>query len=478
MQRLYQLACKPNLLYLALVVVAASLCCNKPLYGLCQYRDSAVQTKLLVAEIVVKGNKHTSESIILREIPFHKGDTLDFTEVTNLINVSSQNILKTSLFHTATMAYETDEGEIAFTVYVTERWYWWVWPLIEIPDRNFNDWWQHRDLSRLSAGLHYQHENVRGKMEKLNIKALGGYRTHLEGSYDWPYINLKKSMGLGIFASYTSQHEVNYETVDNKQVFYEGKEIMLQSFVMAANLKYRPGTHLTHSLTLQYWQPRFNDSIRFLNPEYLITTSNPQLTGVTYLLKADYRDNRYYPLNGFYAETEAGYLADVNQQYNQRSIRTSLRGYLPLTNQLYAASEFTFRFTAPRIKPYYLQNALGYNREFIRGYEYLVIEAPHYWIFKSHLKYAAVPLKIFKVPFICSEKINTIPLSIYAGPHFDTGKAFPELENSTNSLQGKLLMGYGAGIDLVTYYDKVFRFEYTFRHNGQSGIFIHFMAMI
>jgi outer membrane protein assembly factor BamA len=439
MLRLNQLTFKIHLHCFALIVAATSLCCTEPLYGFSLFNENKESVPLIINSIEVKGNKHTSESIILREVFFREGDTVDFAEITDMIELSCRNILKTSLFHTATMAYETLEGKIAFTVYVTERWYWWIWPLIENPDRNFNDWWQHRDLSRLSAGLHYQHENVRGKMEKLNIKALGGYRTYLETSYEWPYINRQKSLGIGVFASYTSQHEVNYATVDNKQVFYQGKDIMFQSFVFAASLKYRPGTHLTHSLTLQYWQPRFHDSIQFLNPGYLLSNTDPQLTGITYLLKADYRDNRYYPLNGFYAETEAGYFTDIDLPYSQRSLRTSLRGYVPLVKNLYAASEFTFRFTGPLIKPYYLQNALGYNREFIRGYEYLVIEAPHYWIFKSHLKYAAVPLTTFKVPFIGSEKFNTIPLSIYAGPHFDAGKAFPELDNSTNPCRANCL---------------------------------------
>lgn len=434
--------------------------------------------RIIAGSITIRGNSKTNGSVITRELLFKTGDTIRIDELSRLIATSCENILKTSLFHTASIDSHNNGKTTDFIINVTERWYWWVWPLVENPDRNFNDWWQHHDLTRLSAGLHFQHENVRGRMEKLNVKAMGGYKTFLEGNYEWPYINKSKSLGLGIYASYTSQHELDYTTIDNKQVFYHGRGIMFKSTVIAANLKYRPGTHLSHSLTFQYWQPWFSDSIPLLNPEYLLTVSSPKLLGLSYLLKADYRDNRYYPLRGFYAETEGTYLASIVENYNQRSIRSSFRGYVPVATNLYAASEFTFRFTGPELKPYYLQNALGYDREFVRGYEYLVIQAPHYWVFKSHLKYAAVPLTIIKVPFIKSEKFNTVPLSIYAGPHFDIGKAFPSVDSQTNPLQGKLLTGYGIGIDFVTYYDKVLRCEYTFRKNGPSGFFLHFMAMI
>lgn len=440
--------------------------------------DIALQSVIIIGTIQITGNKKTSETVIRRELLFKTGDSIRKEELITLLQISKENILKTSLFHTADISSFYNDNTLNFIVNVTERWYWWIWPLIENPDRNINDWWQHNDLTRLSAGLHFQHENIRGRMEKLNLKAMGGYKTYLEGSYEWPYINKSKSLGIGVFASYTSRYELNFATIENKQVFYHGKDIMFESVVLAANAKYRRGIHFTHFLTLQYWQPWFSDSISFLNPEYLLKENDPKLLGFSYLLKADFRDNRYYPLKGFYTETEAGYLIDLAQQYTQQSFRTSLRGYIPVAKSLYAASEFAFQFTNPAIKPYYLQNALGYDRDFIRGYEYLVIEAPHYWIFKSHLKYAAVPLTIFKVPFINSEKFNTIPLSIYAGFHFDMGKAFPALDPTTNTLQGKLLAGYGIGIDFVTYYDKVLRCEYTFRKDGPSGFFLHFMAMI
>lgn len=434
---------------------------------------------VIIQDIVVTGNRLTKESVILREVLFRIGDTIQPAGLNELIEASSENILKTSLFHTATIDQVFKGDSVSIIITVTERWYWWIWPMLEYPDRNFNDWWQHHDLSRLSTGLFFQHENAGGRMEKLNIKAMAGYRTLLEASYEIPYINRSKSVGMGLFTSYSTQHEINYITQDNKQLFYQGDQLMLRTASIATNVHYRPGTRITHYLSFQYTSLRMEDSIRYLNPEYLLTErTNPQYFSISYLLKADYRDNRAYPLKGYYMETELTHLFNLNEAYNQQSARTSLRGYLPVLKNIYAASEFTFRLTNPEIKPYYLQNVMGFDRNYVRGYEYMVIEGPHYWIFKSHAMLNILPLRTIRIPFIRSEKFNAIPLSIYAGPHLDAGQTFPSINSNINPMQKELLVGYGLGIDFITYYDKVMRCEYTFRHKGASGFFLHFMATI
>lgn len=441
--------------------------------------DTVSIKAVIVDQIVVVGNKKTNESIILRELLFKEGDTLLTSQLADLMKRSRENILKTSLFHEAIIVTPGVYPQMTFLINVSERWHWWIWPLIENPDRNFNDWWQHKDLSRLSAGLHFQNENFCGRREEINLKALFGYRTYLEGSYEKPFINKKKTIGIGLFVSYSSQREINYATRDNVQLFYHGDRITLKSTNAALSFTYRPGNFLSNIATFQYTQASFSDTVLLLNPDYLLSTrSVTRLIGLSYLFKADYRDNRYYPLKGLYGETEFGYLFKPDGSYNQENWRTSVRGYIPLHKRLYFASEFELRLTYPKVKPYFLQNALGFERSFVRGYEYLVIEGPHYLLFKSHLRYAVLPGTIIKLPLIRSEKFNNVPLSIYAGPHLDAGIVFPALQPEVNNLQNEALLGYGLGLDFVTYYDKVLRLEYTIRKNGSSGFFIHFMAMI
>ena len=51
-------------------------------------------------------------------------------------------------------------------------------------------------------------------------------------------------------------------------------------------------------------------------------------------------------------------------------------------------------------------------------------------------------------------------------------------ESLNNKLENTLLVGYGTGIDFVTYYDLVLRLEYSFNRMSEHGFFVHFMAPI
>jgi hypothetical protein len=48
----------------------------------------------------------------------------------------------------------------------------------------------------------------------------------------------------------------------------------------------------------------------------------------------------------------------------------------------------------------------------------------------------------------------------------------------TNDLQNSLLLGYGAGLDFVTYYDVVLRLEFSVNLKNETGFFLHFRAPI
>jgi hypothetical protein len=47
-----------------------------------------------------------------------------------------------------------------------------------------------------------------------------------------------------------------------------------------------------------------------------------------------------------------------------------------------------------------------------------------------------------------------------------------------NTFENKLLLGYGVGLDFVTYYDIVIRLELSTNIEQETGFFIHFQAPI
>ena len=114
----------------------------------------------------------------------------------------------------------------------------------------------------------------------------------------------------------------------------------------------------------------------------------------------------------------------------------------------------------------------------IRGYEYYVIDGQHFALFKSALRFSLLPKKNLHAGFSPSSKFNTIPFSIYAGIFADLGYVIYNQFEKNNPLTNSWQYGYGAGIDLFTYYDIVIRTEYSFNKLGESGFFLHFTAPI
>jgi hypothetical protein len=70
-----------------------------------------------------------------------------------------------------------------------------------------------------------------------------------------------------------------------------------------------------------------------------------------------------------------------------------------------------------------------------------------------------------------------IPFAIYLKAYADFGyvKNYPYyISNNLNRmLSDKLIFGTGFGVDLVSSYDVVLRFEYSFNAEGDRGFFFH-----
>ena len=438
--------------------------------------------KIITGNITITGNKVTRESIILRELTFHTGDTLIESQFDELMQNSRSNLLRLPLFHFVSIDTlpSGKPGIVDFTVDVTERWYIWVWPIFELSDRNFNTWLENGDLSRLSYGLFIQQENFRGRLEKLNFKIKLGYQQEVTLLYEKPYLNRRKTIGAGTLISLSRQRETGYITEKDKLEYIRADDFMLHTTDLSAFVRWRPDIHYSHTLQLRYNKLSISDSLMELNPLYTHNQKqNPQFFELSYLIRADFRDQRSYPLKGWYAEA---LLAKTGlsqaDDYDYFSAKLILRGYHEFSRNWHLAGSFTGRLISDVDLPYYLSQALGYKRDYVRGYEYYVADGRNFWLAKLNLKYTLIRPAIKKLNWPPTEKFNTIPYALYLSAFADAGEVWPEVESVSNSLSGRFLRGLGVGLDFVTYYDKVFRAEFSANGRGETGFFLHFMAAI
>ena len=107
-----------------------------------------------------------------------------------------------------------------------------------------------------------------------------------------------------------------------------------------------------------------------------------------------------------------------------------------------------------------------------------MIDGDNFGIFKNNLKFNVIKPKVRNLPLIPTEKFSKIHYALYLNVFLDMGYAGALIPEPLNPMNNELLIGTGLGLDLVTYYDMVFRFEYSRNRLNEFGFFIHFMAPI
>ncbi|MFZ4401451.1 MAG: POTRA domain-containing protein [Bacteroidales bacterium] len=445
------------------------------------YGFSNPDSLILIQSIRITGNKITKDYIIFRELHFKIGDSLSSADLQAKLAKSTENLMNTSVFNFVTITPEITDNKACILINVTERWYIWPIPQFDLADRNFNTWWKTQDFRRVNYGVDLFVYNFRGRNETLEFLLSLGYDEKYGIIYKIPAINKRQTLGLILSANYARNHEVAINTRNNKIDFYKDPLIYpKQSMVFTSGISYRRSIHNSHILQLSYENYTFSDTLLKLNPEY---SSNKQLASqyftLYYQFKNDYRSYKPYPLEGHYFDIEIqksgiGLLKDESTDFF--SLKSTYRKFWKLSPRFYDAIGFTASLTPDY--PYYVQNGLGFGRDFVRGYEYYVINGQGFGLLKTNFKYALLPQKIKKLNFIKTEKFNTIPYSFYVNILLDAAYVYNSKKDIYNPMTNELLIGYGLGIDFVTYYDKVLRVEYSFNKKGESGLFIHFMAAI
>ncbi len=436
---------------------------------------------VIVADIKIIGNKTTKPGIILRELLFDKGDTIAVEQLPERLEISNNNVNNTALFveNHIDVAY-FDANHIQILVTVKERWYLWPGLIFKIEDTNFNTWWLTKDWERLNYGFFVRHDNFRGRKEKLALVVQNGYTEQFGIMYDKPYINKRKTWGMGAVFSYLRNHQITISTQNNKRVFYrEFPQYPYKELKAELSVTYRPEINNRHNVKVEFFDISVSDSVLFENPRYLSLQKDTRFAGIHYYYKSDFRDNQNYPLKGYFFDIEAAWhgLGIFAKQIHYGSVLSQTKYFLPLNDRWFFAQSFRAKITVNR-PSYYFLPSLGYGNIVVRGYEYYVITGNHYGLFKTQLRYNLIKPSKVHLPVHFIEKFSTIPYAFYLGVYFDNGYVWDNSGFMDNSLANQWLYGGGISLDFVTYYDFVLRTEFSVNKQAQTGIFLHFVAPI
>jgi hypothetical protein len=433
-----------------------------------------------IKSISIFGNKKTKERIILRELTRQVNDTLTLSVLPQVKRRSEQNIFNTQLFIYDTIYPQVNHADrtIHLDIVVKERWYIWPVPVFEVQDRNFNTWWQTKDLFRINYGLAVGLENFTGVKDRLVFLFQRGYTEKYGFSYRLPYLNRAQTLGFNMQYIFGRNNEVTYKTDSNEPLFIRSyTKYMRSEHEGKAGIIYRPDLYQQTTFEAVYVSSWVDDTVKILNPDfYGKQRGNISFGSLQYRYTFDERDNKVYPLNGWAFDTwivKNGFEFDPQSPVDMLTLTMSLRKHSPLGGRFYLANLVKGRLMNVDYLSFNFNRALGWN-DAVRGYEYYVIDGQRYFLTKNGLRFQLIKPRVFQSKKVSGLKqFNTIPYYAFLNLFLDAAYVEDRFYYTNNPLNNQWQYGYGVGLDFITYYDVVLRFEYSFNRMQQSGFFIH-----
>jgi len=393
--------------------------------------------------VILTGNKHTKDYIILREIPFTFPDTLDEADF-RLIQNRLQNLY---LFNRIQFQILPSEKRNTLVIQVTEIWYFFPLPILFI---NEKDW------GKVSYGAQISHFNFRGRNEKLMIGGWLGYNPSLFIRYFNPWIGKKSRVILGF--------SIFHNKIANKIFDFDESRT-------GASLSV--GRKLTLNLEMQM---EFSLQRIRLPGEYRQFSASgggkDWMPTVSYQIKWDRRDLYEFPRKGFFLYYNLQRTGFTRRQPRFWRFKFDNRFYLPLTKNSSLGLRNLTIFQDGDL-PIYDRAFFGYD-ERIRGYFKKVLpptemyrEFPSPQLSLSSLEYRFPILPVFYFSWkdapLFSALYRDLKFGISGTVFMDSGIVW---EEKAQFALPNFYTGYGLGLNFHLPYIYLLRLEYAWSEKG------------
>ena len=419
------------------------------------------QEQHIIHQITFKGNEKTLENVLLREMTFQPGDTIQ--NLSEQISQSQTNLLNTRLFHHAKFHLIKHKKLVNVIVNVQERWYLWPIPIFEYADHNLATWVRRQEFDYLNYGLILEERNFRGRNEKIKFKIRRGIREQYGINYLFPRILNQPDVGGYLDISFFRQKEIHQSIVDQEYVDLESQKYIYHEGRSVLGIRWRPGLYYNHLFYGAYRQYRYDQAINSLFNEPVSQQFEYVSIGYTFnFFKGDYIA---YPLRGnkLKLNTEYGlgekdyFLTDI-----------SFSSHHPVANRFTLSYGFNGYASFTKQYPYFLFSGPG-KTWYIRGFEDNAYQQDLLLNNRLQMKYTLLNHKTFHFNWIPTKKFNSPFLSIYINLFAEGGYG----TNLIRDYSEISPMSFGAGIDFLTYYDWIGRLEVTVNNDEETFFNVH-----
>jgi len=440
-----------------------------------QATTPVTDTVFAVQDIVVRGNKRTRKSTILRELPFRVSDSYRFADITEKLELTKRQLMNTNLFRNVIVSLRaTEENRMVVEIDVEEKWYFYPQPFVRIANGTFSQWNERgRPLEHLNYGLKLTQYNFSGRGDKAHIHLADGYTKKIALQYQGFYFDKDLKWAGNVTLTHGKNRELNYITQNNKLLAVKNPDGYLYEFYQASfDVIYRPAIKTRQQFSIGYNYNRIGDTVIRLNENYSPANNTYSYPYISYGVSFIDHDFNFYPTRGRYADfsiMKAGIGSTVNLwQLSAKGIN-----YWPVGKKAYFSVKLAGMLKLPFKQPYIMQQFMGYGEAFLQGYENYIVDGVAGGYSKQTIGYNLINTNIPLPTIKLFKSLSNIPLKLYVKAYTNEGYVHNPNPSYTNSLNNKMLYSTGVGLDIVMFTDLIFKFEWSFNQLGQNALYLH-----
>jgi outer membrane protein assembly factor BamA len=394
-----------------------------------------------VGRIIISGNAITKEYVIENEMTFHQGDLITHGEV----EYSKQRIYSLRLFTKVSIDVLPDNDSSAtILVQVSERWYFYPYPLVGFKDRDF---------SKLYYGAGVIHNNVGGRNVLLYGQFALGYDPFVSIGYADPLFESKHHIFFKTHAYYTEQRNKSLVSLQSGPNFDEerwGGDISVgKRFTLFSSL----------TTTLEYVNLHVSDnrSGRTLSP-----TGRDDFFSFSASYQYDTRDLSDYPRLGTFFTISISKIGVLNSVIDYQRYNLDLRRYIPIGSSVTVAGRAFTSLAEGGAIPNYGHVYFGYD-ERIRGYYRRILEGEQITGGTMEIHIPLITPGYFRIDKIPIEQFRDFRYALNFALFADAGTTWYREEPFALN---RFFSGYGFGFHVILAYSAVGRIEYAIPYGG------------
>lgn len=409
--------------------------------------NNDISAKVKIDSIAVKGNNITDNKIILNELNFTKGDSIDYGR----IKYYRERIFSLGLFSSVELKIENTGNGNILLINVEESWYWYPYPYFAMKDG---------DIKKISVGMDLQVKNFNGWNETIKAKVLLGYDPGFSFMYVAPSVDEDGKYYLAFQTGYSkiaNKNNAALRQLNNenfKQDFYYFYAVLGKRLNIFSRLNLQLGYEYIKS-------PFYKD---FIN---LSGTRIDKIPLVGLDFSYDTRDLSQFPREGILSDISLFEKGFGLNGINYKIFTIDYRQFIPFGDLITKYRLFTRDVFGKQI-PLYDYSYLGYG-ERIRGYYNLEEEGRYLCKASLELSYPIIKQFYINLDFIpvIPNSLLRYRVGLYAQLFGETGTVMNDKEELAVK---KFNNGFGCGLTFLILPYNIIRTEIAFNEQFKSQL--------